>query len=435
MITIPEIRRQEPADTARTAAPYAYPAGAASFLTILHEVGAGTSPDTAPAHSVEAEADPSPAATQSDPRPGTTETESPAPETTESTEETTVLAAETEPASGEHLEAESNSPDLQDNDLAGDPTAPEDSTDLPDPAEQDVLTAPVPEGGQATGSGIGLPGSTESSTGPPHPRLPREGELETAAPQVPLRIAVEPDPGNPDDTPVSTVSELTLAVEETASNGKAATPDHTLPIPKSLNAFLAESALRAGSTDNTIADLHTLPDPVDGAIPEPTAAPQTTALEVGGVRADARATPRLPMANLPGGIAQQIHLMQQEGVKTMRLRLVPENLGELHIEVRGQGDHLHVRMIAASPAVRDALEGQMNDLKQALQKQGLTLNNVSIDTGEGQREAPGRQPYEAAPNTLANRRGVPVAADTAQRPPALAGTPSGSPNTTLNLFA
>lgn len=48
--------------------------------------------------------------------------------------------------------------------------------------------------------------------------------------------------------------------------------------------------------------------------------------------------PRLPMANLPGELAQQIHLMQQEGVRTMRLTLVPENLGELKIEIQGTGD-------------------------------------------------------------------------------------------------
>jgi flagellar hook-length control protein FliK len=94
------------------------------------------------------------------------------------------------------------------------------------------------------------------------------------------------------------------------------------------------------------------------------------------------------MANLPGELAQQIHLMQQEGAHSMRLRLVPENLGDIQIEIQGTGDRLQVRLISSNPAVRDALENQMSNLKDALQKQGLALDNATVDGGAAGRNAP-----------------------------------------------
>jgi len=112
---------------------------------------------------------------------------------------------------------------------------------------------------------------------------------------------------------------------------------------------------------------------------------------VGGVRTDTAPLPRAPLVNLPGQIAQQIHLMQQEGAKTMRIRLVPEHLGEVRIEIHGTAEHLRVRMVSANPAVRDALNSQMSNLRQALEGQGLTLGDVSVGPGNEQRDTPYRR--------------------------------------------
>ncbi len=127
-------------------------------------------------------------------------------------------------------------------------------------------------------------------------------------------------------------------------------------------------------------------------------------MDLGGVRTDTASLPRIPMANLPGELAQQIHLMQQEGTKSMRLRIVPENLGELRIEIHGSGDSLRVKMIAASPIVRDALDSQMGELRQALQKQGLTLEHSQVDTGaprDGSPQQREKTTYQSAPSAPA----------------------------------
>jgi flagellar hook-length control protein FliK len=89
----------------------------------------------------------------------------------------------------------------------------------------------------------------------------------------------------------------------------------------------------------------------------------------------------------------------------MRLSLVPENLGELQIEIQGTGDTMRVRLISGNPAVRDALESQMGALKDAMQKQGLALDNATVDSGASRREATPEQDRRSAapPHRAATR--------------------------------
>lgn len=207
----------------------------------------------------------------------------------------------------------------------------------------------------------------------------------------------------------------------------AGAPELNSLFPRTLNAVLAESALRGGA-----ASASARPDtPEPAPEPAPPPAPRAAAMDLSGIRPESTAPPRLPLSNLPGELAQQIHLMQQEGAKTMRIRLVPENLGELRIEIQGSGDTLRVRMISANAAVRDALDSQMGDLKQALQKHGLSLNDATVGGDGGYREAPARQ--NRAPRAPANTPAPDVAPGTATHgapPREQQGTPG-----TLNLLA
>lgn len=183
---------------------------------------------------------------------------------------------------------------------------------------------------------------------------------------------------------------------------------------KTLNAILAEDAVRpapenvaaesAPPKSEDVAALAESATDTSTEMPDSTPIPHATAMQSGGVRPQTTGIPRLPMANLPGELAQQIHLMQQEGARTMRLRLVPENLGELQIEIQGTGDAMKVRLISGNPAVRDALESQMGDLKDAMEKQGLALDQATVG-GEADRRGPapdlertpGSTPYREAP--------------------------------------
>lgn len=242
------------------------------------------------------------------------------------------------------------------------------------------------------------------------------------------------------DSTTTPVEAVMLAVDGEGS----ASPTAAAPFPKTLNALLAERAVRHGSgtaeapeinPEATPAVEESTPTAEESELPAPT--PQVAraaTMELGGVRTETAPAPRIPLANLPGELAQQLHLMQQEGVKTMRLRLMPEHLGEIHIEIQGHGDTMRVRMVSANPAVRDALESQMGDLRQALQKQGLSLDTVTVDAGPGREERPQRQePGERSPrmSTSTPPGGVSL------RDPRTAAAPgnTGEAPGTLNLLA
>lgn len=70
---------------------------------------------------------------------------------------------------------------------------------------------------------------------------------------------------------------------------------------------------------------------------------------------------------------------QQE--KTITIHLVPQSLGELRLEVSAAQDGMHVRFISPSPAVRDALEGQLAGLKDSLARNGIEVAKVSVLPG------------------------------------------------------
>jgi len=265
------------------------------------------------------------------------------------------------------------------------------------------------------------------------------GEPETASalPAAVLRAGQDAEGSATNATEIEAAPALADGETET-DDGKPA----PLPFPKTLNALLAERAVRAmersTATEVTPSQIAVSEEikasgPAEDNPAPPAPAARAAAMELGGVRSDSVAMPRIPLTNLPGELAQQIHMMQQDGLKTMRIRLVPENLGELHIEIRGTGENLRVKMISASPAVRDALDSQIGELRQALQKQGLHLDHVLVDS-ETSREGAARrreQPrYEAKSGGPAEQTGPAIettATAMRDRPDRLAGA--------LNLLA
>lgn len=73
-----------------------------------------------------------------------------------------------------------------------------------------------------------------------------------------------------------------------------------------------------------------------------------------------------------------VRVLANEGEHSMTVRLVPESLGELKLTVRTAGDSVHVHVVAASVAVRDALDGQMQGLRDALSREGIDLARVTV---------------------------------------------------------
>jgi flagellar hook-length control protein FliK len=71
------------------------------------------------------------------------------------------------------------------------------------------------------------------------------------------------------------------------------------------------------------------------------------------------------------------YLIDGDG-RTVSVRLVPESLGEMHIEVHSNGGEVTVRLISQNPVVRDTLQAQTSDLRAALSRDGVNVDKVEV---------------------------------------------------------
>lgn len=260
----------------------------------------------------------------------------------------------------------------------------------------------------------------------PHPR---DLESDTAEPSAPHHQVPSSGATRPDSTPVTTKEAPTAYTAATdapaeapvapgtphsppATDGTTSDSDNPIPtgsslpegreFPRTLNALFAEHAVRARqSTVTTVQQIvdalqesEEAPPATKTVADEPapsgaTPSTPTASLESGVRTSSATGSPRIPLANLPGEIAQQIHRIQQEGSSSIQLRLSPENLGDIRLEVHRDGDTVRVAMVSSNPQVREALESQLSDLRRALSQQGFTLSDASVDDGNAPRNGQG----------------------------------------------
>ncbi len=66
------------------------------------------------------------------------------------------------------------------------------------------------------------------------------------------------------------------------------------------------------------------------------------------------------------------------------LRLHPEELGALRIDVKMDDQRLRLHIVAENPTVRDALVANMDSLKESLSKQQIVMERFDVATGQGQ---------------------------------------------------
>jgi flagellar hook-length control protein FliK len=69
--------------------------------------------------------------------------------------------------------------------------------------------------------------------------------------------------------------------------------------------------------------------------------------------------------------------VSQGGVE-VRLRLHPESLGDVQVEVRWKGGQLTARLEAATATARDALEAGLPALRTALREQGVEVDHLQV---------------------------------------------------------
>ena len=164
-------------------------------------------------------------------------------------------------------------------------------------------------------------------------------------------------------------------------------------------------------------------DPVRGVQAPPPATESGTVVH-GAAKAEAPLAPPAPPAP-PETVSLEIvrdfavrsvRYLVTRGERTVTVRLVPESLGELHLEVTSAKEGLFVRLISANPAVREFLSEGLHNLRVALAESGVSAADVLVtaDMASGHPAAEGRTPEWAgsarSPGPAAPRLDVPAEA-------------------------
>ncbi len=84
--------------------------------------------------------------------------------------------------------------------------------------------------------------------------------------------------------------------------------------------------------------------------------------------------------NLTDNVVKAVRYLATRQGKTMTVRLVPESLGELRLEVVSRDELVYVRLLSTNQGVRNALESNSHILRQALAREGLDIGSLVVAT-------------------------------------------------------
>jgi len=102
-------------------------------------------------------------------------------------------------------------------------------------------------------------------------------------------------------------------------------------------------------------------------------------------------------------IAEGTAYSVKNGHKELIIRLNPDNLGEVRVNLTSHGNQeLSARLIASTPESHDLLKGQLDSLKSTLEAQGVTVDRLSVvlagaETANGNNTGSKHQPQQEFP--------------------------------------
>lgn len=108
--------------------------------------------------------------------------------------------------------------------------------------------------------------------------------------------------------------------------------------------------------------------------------------------AQAQDTSTVPRHIPPGGttseligrqVLEKVHLQLSEGHREIKLRLWPEELGEVRLSLKmNDNDKVHANMVVENDAVRQAILDASPQLKESLARHGLDLERLSVSVSQ-----------------------------------------------------
>jgi flagellar hook-length control protein FliK len=81
-------------------------------------------------------------------------------------------------------------------------------------------------------------------------------------------------------------------------------------------------------------------------------------------------------------IFDHMHVAIREGRHELRLALTPENLGTVQVEIVTDHQEITAQLLVESPLIKEMLEENLYKLKDALQAQGLQINELNVSVGQ-----------------------------------------------------
>jgi flagellar hook-length control protein FliK len=240
----------------------------------------------------------------------------------------------------------------------------------------EVLSEAVPEPIPEEEAQAILPGEIPGifTEGPKTERQPESAETETELrpgySKDRLRDLERPPalPENP--APPAHPPERTDAVPAHGFAAAVAEPPRD-PVPAS--GRTAEADLRTDATVRPAAGAETAP-----LRPAPAEAPALPAVS-------AAAEP----AELLSRIGEGLRISLREGRSEIRIRLEPPELGQVRVHIVTENGSVTVRMMAEVPAVRDAIENGLNQLREGLETRGFRVDGFETTLSGGGAEERG----------------------------------------------
>lgn len=86
-------------------------------------------------------------------------------------------------------------------------------------------------------------------------------------------------------------------------------------------------------------------------------------------------------------MTEKISIMKNGEASEIKMQLVPNNLGKLLIQLSTDENLLSARVYADTPKVKEMIENQLEDLKEALIDKGLTVESLEVFVGQEQDRA------------------------------------------------
>jgi len=108
-------------------------------------------------------------------------------------------------------------------------------------------------------------------------------------------------------------------------------------------------------------------------------------------------------------VGEKVLWLAAQNVSAAEIRLDPPDMGQLHVKVSVNQDQATVTFVSPHPAVREALDQQLNRLREMFSEQGLNLVNVDVSDRSGRQDQEAEGKHAGKQSELDDEELVPVA--------------------------